>query len=183
MEDNKTYTVYIHKVDTDEGPVYYTGVTTDVKQRWRQCEYKGTALWLYIEQFGWDNIKHVVVIDGLTYKKSREVEDMLIHCYKSLGRCINQRRSGLIEVSDHQTYIRKYMYNRRKNDTDFAKRQRLSDNKHKRAILATPEGKIYNRVNGFNRRHPDRAIETPLEAKRKYLESGYIPDYIKRDDL
>lgn len=26
-------------------------------------------------------------------------------------------------------------------------------------------------------------IETPLEAKRKYLESGYIPPYIKSDDL
>lgn len=48
---------------------------------------------------------------------------------------------------------------------------------------ATPERKIYKRVSSFNRRHPDLAIETPLEAKTKYLETGYIPTYIKHDDL
>lgn len=48
---------------------------------------------------------------------------------------------------------------------------------------STPERKIYIRVRDFNRYHPDRAIETPMEAKQKYLEYGYIPDYIKNDDL
>ena len=48
---------------------------------------------------------------------------------------------------------------------------------------STIEGKIYNRVNAFNYLHPDCKIETPLEAKQKYLETGYIPSYIKNNDL
>lgn len=48
---------------------------------------------------------------------------------------------------------------------------------------STPEGKIYNRVCAFNHYHPDQIKETPLEAKQKYLQWGYIPDYIKSDDL
>lgn len=47
----------------------------------------------------------------------------------------------------------------------------------------TPQGKIYGRVKHFNDRHPDKKIETPAEAKQKYLDWGYIPDYIKNDDL
>lgn len=47
----------------------------------------------------------------------------------------------------------------------------------------TPEKLIYNRVMGFNRAHPDRMVETGKEAQRKYLETGYIPDYIKNNDL
>lgn len=43
-----------------------------------------------------------------------------------------------------------------------------------------PENKIYSRVSSFNYRHPELAVETPLEAKRKYLEYGYIPTYIKK---
>lgn len=52
-----------------------------------------------------------------------------------------------------------------------------------RQRLSTPAGKIYNRVNAFIQRHPELAYETALEAKRKYLATGYIPNYIKNDDL
>lgn len=74
---------------------------------------------------------------------------------------------------------RQYMRERRKNDTEFAERYR----EYNRKKLATPEGRIYDRVKAFNRYHPDRAIETPKEARDKYLENGYIPQYIKHDDL
>lgn len=54
---------------------------------------------------------------------------------------------------------------------------------YKKQVNSTPEGKIYSRVKAFNRYHPDKAIETPKEAKQKYLETGYIPSYIKNNDL
>lgn len=66
-------------------------------------------------------------------------------------------------------------------DNHVAKRERPSKNNH---FKETPnEIKIYNRVAGFNKNNPEKAVETPLEAKRKYNENGYIPDYIKNDDL
>lgn len=48
---------------------------------------------------------------------------------------------------------------------------------------STTVGKIYNRVSSFNTYHPDRKLITPLEAKEMYLLTGYIPDYIKNNDL
>lgn len=52
----------------------------------------------------------------------------------------------------------------------------------------TNEGKIYNRVASHNQwlanqgRESD-IIETPAEARRKYKENGYIPTYVKNDDI
>lgn len=189
-----TYSVYVHR--TPDG-MYYAGVAIDTKNRWYQSKYKECSLWPYIEQYGWYNIEHAVIADGLTYEKSREVEDMLILFYRSIGKCLNRRRSGFVEIEDNKRYHREYRRDKYANDPEFAKqiRKRNRDRyandpeyaehlrQHQRNKLATPEGRIYDRVKAFNRYHPDRAIETPLEARDKYLESGYIPNYIKNDDL
>ena len=172
-----TYSVYVHH--TPDG-MYYTGVTKQqLSNRWQPSHYKDKSLWPYIEQYGWENIEHAVIADGLTYEKSREVEDMLILFYRSIGKGINKNRSGLVYTSDINTYARDWQRNKYANDPEFAER----DRQYHRQKRATPEGRIYGRVHTFNRRHPDRAIETPLEARDKYLESGYIPNYIKNDDL
>lgn len=50
--------------------------------------------------------------------------------------------------------------------------------------IVVPEKLIYIGSSGGssqNRNHTP--IETPLEAKNKYLEYGYIPSYIKNDDM
>ena len=107
--------------------------------------------------------------------KAYEVEDMLICGYRALEKSINKQRSGLIESSD----VNAYMRNRRSNNPKLAEQHRQLN----RNLRLTPGGRIYYRVHSFNHDHPDLAIETPLEAKRKYLESGYIPQYIKHDDL
>lgn len=49
--------------------------------------------------------------------------------------------------------------------------------------LSTPAGKIYNRVNNYNKYHPDRMIITAMEAKDMYELTGYIPNFIKNNDL
>ena len=215
MED-KTYTVYTHRVVTeDNGPMYYTGITTNVKNRWIQGKYKTTALWLYIEKYGWDNIEHVVVFETGDREKALKTEDMLICGYAALGRCINEHRSGLIKALDRKAYNRKRMRDKYSNDQEYAERRRQRDRDRyrndqeyserrrqhdrdryrndpeyaerqrriKREKLATPEGKIYDRVKKFNYYHPDLAIESPLEARDKYLATGYIPQYIKHDDI
>lgn len=52
----------------------------------------------------------------------------------------------------------------------------------------TNEGKIYNRVASHNQWLTNQGkeseiIETPADARRKYKESGYIPTYVKNDDI
>lgn len=226
--EKKTYSVYIHKVDTDNGPMYYSGMTSmELQERWRPINYKTTSLWPYIEQYGWDNIEHTVVFETDDRNKAYKVEDMLICGYESLGLKINERRSGYICKSNEREYYNKksisYYHKRYKNDEEYTERKlkqgreymrrkraentefREQDRERTRQYLrerrkndpefvercreygknrrSTPEGRIYDRVNAFNRYHPDRAIETPKEARDKYLATGYIPTYIKHDDL
>lgn len=114
----------------------------------------------YIEQYGWENIEHKVLIDGLSKKQA---EDRLIQALSMNWLCINERRSGGIRRNDKQAYDKEY---RKQYD-----KQRLS----------TPERIIYYRVRNYNKYHTP--IETPMEGKQKYLQWGYIPVYVKNDDL
>ena len=209
MENN--YSVYVHR--TPDG-MYYAGVSKNVKNRWQAGQYKDSSLWPYIEQYGFDNIEHAVVVDGVDRETALRLEDMLIQMYHSFGKGINRQRSGLVTVINKQAYQNEYQRNRYANNKEYSDRIRQRerekyknseyaeqkrqyqrdkrandpewvDNKRKygRQWISTPEGRIYSRVANFNRRHPDRAVETPMEAKLKFLESGYIPQYIKHDDI
>lgn len=55
--------------------------------------------------------------------------------------------------------------------------------KKQKQYFSTNEGKIYMRVKNYNRYYPDRKLITPLEAKEMYILTGYIPNFIKNDDL
>lgn len=167
------YWVYAHVTPDDK---YYIGMSQmQPCYRWRKNSYKDNSLQPYIQKFGWENIKHIIIQDNLTKEDASKIEDALIQAAKENGNCVNQQRSGLIKVSDVNAYAKQlYAENEefREKCKAYAKQRR-----------ATPEGKIYNRVYNFNRYHPDRVIETTTEAKQKYLSTGYIPTYIKNDDL
>lgn len=147
--------------------------------RWKPSAYKEIELYPYIEKYGWDNIKHIVFKDGLTPEQAKQLEGLLIAQAKIDGWCINKNSSGG-ETRNRKLYdkqYRKQYYTEHKNEILECMKQ------YSKQQYSTPEGKIYRRVQSFNRYHPDRIIETPLEAKQKYLESGYIPNYIKNNDL
>lgn len=174
--------------------------------RWKPSRYNGTELQPYIEKYGWNNIKHIVFKDGLTPKQAEQLEGLLIAQAKIDGWCINKRNSGG-ECRDnpaeynHKNYLshrkevlersKQYYSEHKEQKKDWLKKyteehreqRREWEKKSKLKQHSTPEGKIYNRVNAFNQKHPDLKIETALEAKQKYLETGYIPNYIKNNDL
>lgn len=164
------YWVYIH---TTPNRMIYIGMSKQQpKQRWKKLMYKGSSLEHYIAEYGWENIQHKVLIDGLTKNEAEQWEDKLIIALSMNGLCINERRSGGIKRDDKKAYD-KQRYEDHKEEKKAYDKQRNS----------TPEGKIYMRVSAYNRYNPDKAIETPMEAKQKYLQWGYIPAYIKNDDL
>lgn len=183
MKEEILYRVYvIHIKDADK---YYVGIT---KQKpYKRFKYRGymqcPGLWQYIKS-GYKpnaslrenpNIEIEMTEPLYTEKEARFIEDWFITAFKP-GKCVNTYRSGFIKAKDSKKW-----------DRDFQKKKyKLNPQKYverSRTFRSTPEGKIYNRVCAFNHRHPGMAIETPLEAKQKYLEWGYIPDYIKSDDL
>lgn len=236
--------VYIIKTPND---MYYPGYSggkdgnKQCRKRWNQNSYKETALSPYIEEYGWDNLEKIVVVDGLTEDEAVKWEGVLIKLYRSMGCCINKQRSGNITKNNdykHLLYLEhrdeilervtKYReehqddikiknhiyYEEHKEEIKNKRRKYYEEHKeeikikqdnpelknekkkymgeyHRREEYKIkqrdrrhqPEFKIYDRVLVFNCRHPDRITETPLEAKNKYLEYGYIPTYIKSDDL
>ena len=102
---DKKYVVYQH-VTPDE--MYYFGQTNNIKCRWRNngAGYKGTALQPYIEKFGWDNIKHIVLFRDQTRENALWIENFLIETAREDGVCINKQRSGL--VSKEEEYQQQY---------------------------------------------------------------------------
>ena len=169
----------------------YTGNGIDTRKR---GGYQRTALQYYIDQYGWDNISTTIVTEGLTKKEAELLEDKLIKEGWKRGDCINKQGSGGDFRDNPKKYYQdnkeeiKVRYKQYYQDHKEEKHKYYQDHKEEKHIYDkklydTPEGRIYHRVKSFNRRHPDKAIETPMEARQKYIETGYIPSYIKNDDL
>ena len=107
-DQNKTWKVYTHTAPNGD---VYVGVTCrDVKLRWQPSLYKGMSLYPYIEQYGWENIKHEVIYTCEDKKEALNKEDELIQYYSELGICINQQRSGLV-AKDINAYMHQYYQN------------------------------------------------------------------------
>lgn len=165
--------------------MYYAGVTGNIKDRWIPSAYgDDTSLYPYINKYGWENIEHAVVVDGLDYNDALKIEDVLICFYRSISRSINKMRSGLITYDDeYYKTIRKEYWSVYNKLPHVKERMRVYEKHYKHEYNKQPQEIIYRRVYDYNRTHTP--IETPLEAKRKYLDSGgtVIPQYIKHDDI
>ena len=126
MENN--YSVYQHV--TPDG-MYYFGQTQNVEQRWMNngAGYKETALYPYIEKYGWDNIQHIILFKNQTRKNALWIENFLIETAQEDGVCINKNRSGNISKEEgyKQDYDKHY-YKKNKEQ----KKQYYEQNKDKK---------------------------------------------------
>lgn len=105
------YYCYCH-ITPDE--MFYIGMSKQQPEdRWNPSKYKDKTLGPYIEKYGWKNIKHVVLKDGLTEDQARKLEGLLIEEAKQQGFCINDRRSGGIKRDNLKEWRRDY-YNTEK---------------------------------------------------------------------
>lgn len=86
---------WVYVIKTPDN-MYYPGCSGRkyVCSRCNISGYRGTALYSYIEQFGWENLEKVVLIDDLTKEQALQWEERLICMYQELGCCINKQRSG-----------------------------------------------------------------------------------------
>lgn len=76
------YTVYMHEFPNGKK---YVGITSqDVSRRWRDGDgYYGQAVYNAILKYGWDNITHKILFDGLTKEQAEEKEVEPIKLYKT----------------------------------------------------------------------------------------------------
>ena len=129
MENN--YSVYQHV--TPDG-MYYFGATSNIKRRWRNngVEYKRTALQPYIEKYGWDNIKHIVLFKDQTRENALFIENFLIETAREDGVCINKQRSGLVSKEEDYNKNQYKQYYEQNRDKELERRkQRYQKNRDK----------------------------------------------------
>ena len=89
-----TYTVYKHT--SPSGKVYIGITSLTVEKRWkngngyRDCTLFNNA----IKKYGWDNIKHEIISEGLKKDDACNMERELINKYKSEGLSYNCSSGG-----------------------------------------------------------------------------------------
>lgn len=81
MKENKKWCVYMHTCPNDKK---YIGLTQNIKDRWNGCGLnyeKSTNFFYAIRKYGWDNIKHEVLVDSLSYEEAQKLEKKYIEQY------------------------------------------------------------------------------------------------------
>ena len=91
--NNKAFTVYKHT--TPSGKVYIGITSTKPKQRWRCGDgYKNNGhFYRAIQKYGWENIAHEILFEGLTKAEACEKEVELIAKYQSNNSCYGYNKS------------------------------------------------------------------------------------------
>lgn len=124
-EEVKGYWVYSIKVPSINK--YYIGISKrQCCERWQKKEYKGIALKPYLDE--WDSMIKTVLVDNLTKEQAYQYEDNIIRALKMNDLCINKQRSGLIKVSDVNTYQRELI----KNNVEYHERKKQQDKQYKK---------------------------------------------------
>ena len=84
LGDSEMYFVYMHKLPNGK---VYIGITgkEDPKDRWHNgCGYKNNKRFFNaIIKYGWDNIDHLILAEGLSLEDAEKMEVELIRIYDS----------------------------------------------------------------------------------------------------
>lgn len=83
-------TYYVYKHTLPNGKVYIGITRQEPEKRWKRgLGYEGCVFFSAVQKYGWDNINHEILYDGLTEEQACDKEIELIAQYKS-----NDRRYG-----------------------------------------------------------------------------------------
>ena len=188
---DKKYVVYQHV--TPDG-MYYFGQTNNIKRRWSSngYRYKGTALEPYIEQYGWDNIQHIVLFRDQTKENALWIEDFLITTAREDGVCINQRRSGF--VSKEEGYFQQYYQQNREKELEqnqqYYQQNREKKLEQKRDRYQKNRDEILEQQRDHYKKNRDKILEQKrdryqknrdkiLEQQREYRQRKKLEKHLK----
>lgn len=163
----KKYVVYQHV--TPDG-LYYFGTTSNIKRRWEGNGkgYKGTSLQPYIEKYGWDNIKHIVLFRDKTKEDALWIEGFLIETAREDGVCINKNRSG--DVSKEEDYQREYYEKNREKlneyQRDYYEKNREKLNEYQREYYEKYREKNREKFNEYQREYQRQYRRRKKEEKQ-----------------
>ena len=181
MENN--YSVYQHV--TPDG-LYYFGATQNVERRWSRngAEYKGTGLYPYIEKYGWDNIKHIVLFRDQTRENALWIEDFLIETAREDGVCINKNRSGLVSKEEGYNQDRNQKYYEQNKDRIRERhreynREYYEQNKDKRKDYLEQNK---DRIRKQRQQRYQKNREKELEQRQEYYQKNREKELEQRQE-
>lgn len=87
------FCVYIHAFPNGK---MYVGATKNRSMRWKSGEgyIDNKEMYNAIQEFGWDNIQHEIVLDNLTIQQARELERKLISLFDAVNNGYNKSTGG-----------------------------------------------------------------------------------------
>ena len=163
--------------------MYYFGQTQNVEKRWSNngAGYKGTALYPYIEKYGWENIKHIVLFRDQTKEDALFIEDFLITTAQEDGVCINKNRSGY--VSKEEGYNKNQMkYLREHNRADEIKKQKqyYEENKDK---ISEYQRAYYEENKDKKKQYREQNKDKRREYARQYYQRKKLEKQLKEVEI
>ena len=169
------YYVYKHILPN---AMYYPGMSKQQpSQRWRPSQYKNKSLGPYIEEIGWENIRHIVVKDGLTKEQAEQLEGLLIEEGKRQGLCINKNGSGGKARDNKKEWQREYdqrtevKQHRREYQREYEKTDKRKEYKHE--YEKTDKRKEYLREYDKKRRQTEKW----KKYRREYRQTEKYKEY------
>ena len=180
MENN--YSVYQHV--TPDG-MYYFGQSQNVERRWESngIHYKETSLYPYIEKFGWDNIKHIVLFKDQSKENALWIENFLIETAREDGVCINKNRSGLLSKEEgyQQEYDKQYREQNKDKILEYQQQYREQNKDKKKQYYEQNKQQIleqhkqYYEQNKQQRREYQRKYRQRKKEEKQLKEFGNLP--------
>lgn len=169
----KVYTVYLrHVKDAD---FYYVGTTTNMKNRGRR--YNSGNFRNYIKGNNADtddNIDTFVLYKTNSKDIALKLEQWFISIIP-MEKCLNMKKSGGEWRADKNKAKRDWYAG-----NEEEKKKNYARVKNRRSTL---KGKIYYRVDNWNRAHPTSKLITPQEAVDMFELTGWVPPFVKNNDL
>lgn len=83
MEDERKYQVYMHI--SPEGKRYIGASKEGYKTRWAKNKYHDSVFGDACQKFGWENMQHVVLFEGLTFEEAHDLEEAMIAKYDTMN--------------------------------------------------------------------------------------------------
>lgn len=99
MEEIK-YSLYIHINKSDDNKAY-VGISKNPKKRWRKGLGYATQPKFYyaIQKYGWNNFKHIILLEGLTLEEAWKKEKEYIKKFDTINDGYNVHEGGKIKLT------------------------------------------------------------------------------------
>lgn len=192
MENNNTYTVYMHITPSNKK---YIGITKQIpKKRWNSGSGYRHNKYFYsaIKKYGWNNIKHEILFEGLSKEEAKNKEIELIELYnltdRRFGYNITKGGDGLHGMIISDETKRKMSLNH--HDVSG------TNNPASRSVVNMNNLIVYKTIRDANKsvgkNYRNSSISAVCNGKRNYAgkdENGnriswkYLDDYLKENNI